>query len=178
MNEYSSLSTSRGTGKEKVVSSHCVSQAYSSLSTSRGAGNNRFRKYQSELSKLYSYLSTSRGAGNLPIAGRPRIIIGYSYLSTSRGAGNVIDSTLSFVKALNVYIPIHLARGRKRMVSRRLRLGNLSIAPYLPREGPETQGSCKSRQKPNHLYSSLSTSRGAGNRSTTGVGITGFSTTV
>ena len=37
------------------------------------------------------------------------------------------------------------------------------IATYLPREGPETQGSCKIRQKPNHLYSSLSTSRGAGN---------------
>ena len=38
-----------------------------------------------------------------------------------------------------------------------------SIDTYLPREGPETQGSCKSRQKPNHLYSYLSTSRGAGN---------------
>ena len=39
---------------------------------------------------------------------------------------------------------------------------NESIAPYLPREGPETEFLCK-EAPPFFVYSTLSTSRGAGN---------------
>ena len=61
----------------------------------------------------YSYLSTSRGGGNkLPAIIVVFVNCVYSSLSTSRGAGNTYKS-----------IPLSDSQ---------------SIAPYLPREGPET----------------------------------------
>ena len=92
-----------------------------------------------------------------------KVFILYRYLSTSQGAGNGTPATRGRSHIDNVQLTIYLARGRKHIPLKDFLSVFIQIAPYSPREGPETQGSCKSRQKPNHLYSSLSTSRGAGN---------------
>ena len=93
-----------------------------------------------------------------------KVFILYRYLSTSQGAGNGTPATRGRSHIDNVQLTIYLARGRKHIPLKDFLSVFIQIAPYSPREGPETQGSCKSRQKPNHLYSSLSTSRGAGNK--------------
>ena len=45
------------------------------------------------------------------------------------------------IKAIpNVYLPIYVARGRKQVALKVLVQSVIRIAPYLPREGPETKG--------------------------------------
>ena len=111
---------------------------YRSLSTSRGAGN-RF---------LPTRILRERAVGidtYLPREGsetRHRYLMGkrihqYSSLSTSRGAGN-IKRTYFFVHFHFVQLPIYLARGRKHYHFIGYKIHLESIAPYLPREGPET----------------------------------------
>ena len=90
---------------------------------------------------LYSSLSTSRGAGNFGLSKKRCIfLISYRYLSTSRGVGNNYKSP-----------------------SGSMSMRPVVIAPYLPREGPETSWRGIYPQTSHLLYSSLSTSQVAGN---------------
>ena len=137
---------------------------------------------------LYRYLSTSRGAGNrisLAIEAQSWYSID-TYLSTSREDGNWISSKcwiwfvvsiipiylergqkqliFSFlVPSFFVYHPIYLARGRKQCTNARFSCHTFRIDTYLPREGPETD--CMCNTDVSWWYRTLSTSRGAGNRS-------------
>ena len=117
---------------------------YRYLSTSRGAGNPSASGALMVVMFEYRYLSTSRGVGNVFPFIFPFPIKQYSSLSTSRGAVNgffdMMMSSFYFVQ-----LPIYLERGRKRIHGR-----NNSIIVV------------------NNQYSSLSTSRGAGN--STGAG--------
>ena len=138
---------------------------YSYLSTSRGAGNFGLSKKRCIFLISYSYLSTSRGAGNvtsprkssnasldgidpyLPREGTETLIADflslasfYRYLSTSRGAGNFKNLSPDTVCQKLVYLPIYLARGRKRFVPFSfINKSEFRISTNLPREGPETR---------------------------------------
>ena len=116
-----------------------LAHAYRNLFTSRGVGNRSPLSYPLDQGKLYSSPSTSRGAGNNQF-----LLI---HLPTP---------------CISTYLP------REGPETNHPKMHECNFEPgitiYLPREGPETdqllvQGSLVFQL----LYSSLSTSRGAGN---------------
>ena len=132
---YRYLSTSRGAGNTVGVGFGVGVSLYRYLSTSRGAGNLKETKYQHEIHQ-YRYLSTSQGAGKF-FSYKYGIFL-KNYIS-SREAGNAFTAFLAKISTI-VVTPIYLARGRKQVALKVLVQSVIRIAPYLPREGPETKG--------------------------------------
>ena len=79
-----------------------------------GPKTGQSQEYLALQESLYSSLSTSRGAENVCCLRAALYKDVYRYLSTSRGAGNIPRNWLA-------------------------KVGSVSIVPYQPREGPETE---------------------------------------
>ena len=149
--------------KVSLATAQTLLRSYSYLSTSRGAGNGIPSAWRSVRRNLVYLLHLARGRKPIFPLDYKLFFRLYSSLSTSRGAGNCLPLRFAypvfsvFVQlpiylargrkhlrckvesvTLPVQIPIYLERGRKLVEQDNLKQLRACIAPYLPREGPET----------------------------------------